>query len=156
MGDAFKRIVAEEGFFSLWRGCIPTVTRAVVLNFGMLGPYDEAKERLNKAFNGDTKKDTKATRLMASAMAGFSASFLSLPFDNAKTKIQKMKPDANGVMPYKNIFDCMNKTLKNEGVAGLWVGYPTFYCRIAPHVMLTLIINDALNGLSKKFWLFYI
>lgn len=87
VGDAFKRIVAEEGFLSLWTGCMPTVTRAVVLNFGMLGPYDEAKERLNKHFNGDSKKDTKATRLMASALAGFSASFLSLPFDNAKTKI---------------------------------------------------------------------
>jgi solute carrier family 25 oxoglutarate transporter 11 len=45
---------------------------------------------------------------MASAVAGFFASFLSLPFDNAKTKIQKMKPDANGVMPYKNIFDAIN------------------------------------------------
>ena len=34
---------------------------------------------------------------------------MALPFDNAKTKIQKMKPDAAGVMPYKNIFDCMWK-----------------------------------------------
>lgn len=62
-----------------------------------------------------------------------------------------MKPDANGVQPYKNIFDCMSKTLKNEGVSGLWVGYPTFYFRIAPHVMITLIINDALNSFAKKF-----
>jgi hypothetical protein len=38
---------------------VPTVIRAVVLNFGMLGPYDEAKERLNQWLNGDTKKDSK-------------------------------------------------------------------------------------------------
>lgn len=44
---AFKRIVKDEGVLSLWRGCVPTVIRAVVLNFGMLGPYDEAKERVN-------------------------------------------------------------------------------------------------------------
>jgi len=54
-------------------------------------------------------------------------------------------------MPYKNIFDCIKKTMTNEGVAGLWVGYPTFYCRIAPHVMITLLINDALNSWAKKF-----
>ena len=46
--DAFARIVKEEGFLALWRGCTPTVVRAVVLNLGMLGPYDEIKERLNK------------------------------------------------------------------------------------------------------------
>ncbi len=42
-------------------GGVPTVTRAVVLNLGMLGPYDEAKERLNVALNGNVKKDTLTT-----------------------------------------------------------------------------------------------
>ncbi len=65
-----------------------------------------------------------------------------------------MKPDANGVLPYKNIFDAMGQTIKKEGVTGLWVGYPTFYFRIAPHVMITLICNDFLNDLAKKFWLY--
>ncbi len=61
-----------------------------------------------------------------------------------------MKPDAAGVMPYKNIFDTIGQTYKREGITGLWVGYPTFYMRIAPHVMITLIMNDMLNDLSKK------
>ena len=61
VGDAFKRIVAEEGFLKLWSGCTPTVVRAVVLNFGMLGPYDQAKEFLNRTINGDVKKDTMNT-----------------------------------------------------------------------------------------------
>jgi solute carrier family 25 oxoglutarate transporter 11 len=42
-------------------------------------------------------------------VSGFLSSFVSLPFDNAKTKIQKMKKDAKGVFPYKNIFDAMQK-----------------------------------------------
>lgn len=33
----------------------------------------------------------------------------SLPFDNAKTKIQKMTKNADGTYPYKNIFDAMGK-----------------------------------------------
>ena len=52
------RIVKEEGILKLWTGCFPTVVRAVVLNFGMLGPYDEAKELCNKKLNGDVKKDS--------------------------------------------------------------------------------------------------
>ena len=38
--DAFKRITKEEGFFALWRGAIPTVIRAMALNFAMLVSYD--------------------------------------------------------------------------------------------------------------------
>ena len=45
-------------------------------------------------------------------------------------------------MPYKNIFDAMGKTVKREGFTHLWVGYLTFYIRIAPHVAITLILQD--------------
>ena len=78
-------------------------------------------------------------------VSGFLSSFVSLPFDNAKTKIQKMKKDANGKFPYKNIFDAMSKTIVNEGVTKLWVGFPTFYFRIAPHVCITLVTQDFLT-----------
>lgn len=146
-GNAFSRICKEEGVLSLWRGSFPTIIRAMVLNFGMLGPFDEIKERLNKLRG---TKDTISTRLAAAAVAGFLSSFLSLPFDNAKTKMQKMVRSADGTMPYKNVFDCIGKTLKNEGLANLWVGFPTFYVRIAPHVMITLIVQDYLTEFMKK------
>jgi len=70
----------------LYKGVTPTVLRAMSLNLGMLAPYDEVKERLNKLKG---TKNTKSTLLTASAISGFLASFLSLPFDNAKTKMQK-------------------------------------------------------------------
>lgn len=34
VADAFIRIVKEEGVGALWKGCTPTVARAVALNFG--------------------------------------------------------------------------------------------------------------------------
>ena len=49
--DAFRRIVKEEGVLTLWRGASPTVVRAMVLNFGMLAPFDEVKERLKIHYN---------------------------------------------------------------------------------------------------------
>ena len=73
-----------------------------------------------------------------------------MPFDNAKTKIQKMKKGPDGTFPYKNIFDAMSKTVKNEGVSKLWVGFPTFYFRIAPHVCITLITQDFLTDLVNR------
>ena len=46
----------EEGVPSLWRGCVPTVVRAMSLNLGMLAPFTEVKERLKIHY--ETKEDT--------------------------------------------------------------------------------------------------
>jgi len=82
--NAFYRISKDEGVAKLWTGAGPTIIRAMVLNLGMLAPYDEVKDRLNKYYG---TKDTLSTRLISSAFAGFLCSFMSLPFDNAKTKL---------------------------------------------------------------------
>ena len=84
---------------------------------------------------------------LASCVAGSIAATMSLPFDNAKTKMQKMKEGPDGKMPYKNIFDTMGKTIAQDGVTGLWVGLPTYCLRIAPHVMITFIISEKLKKL---------
>ena len=84
-------------------------------------------------------------------ISGFLSSFCSLPFDNAKTKLQKMKKLPDGTFPYKNIFDTMAKTVSREGFTHLWVGYPTFYLRIAPHVCITLIVQDFITDEVKKY-----
>jgi solute carrier family 25 oxoglutarate transporter 11 len=140
--DAFVRIVREEGLWTLWRGSGPTIARAMAMNLGMLTTYDEVKERLN-TLRGT--KDTMSTQIISSFSAGIVCSFLSLPFDNAKTKIQKMAKNPEGKLPYNGLVDCMTKTVKREGLQGLWAGYPTFYVRVGIHSMITLLVQDYLQ-----------
>ena len=139
--NALSRIVTEEGFFSLWRGCGPTVARAMALNFGMLGPYDQAKEVLQKNFG-----NFYGLGPVSSCIAAFFACLFSLPFDNVKTKFQKMTKGADGEYPYKNFADCFKKSLAKEGALGLYVGFFTYVIRIAPHVVITLLSIDYLNS----------
>ena len=73
----------------------------------MLASYDEVKDQLNHMTND---KDSISIRLGASAISGFLSSFCSLPFDNAKTKMQKMIANPDGTFPYKNIFHTILKT----------------------------------------------
>ena len=47
IGDAFSRIVREEGVRGLFRGAAPTATRARALNMGMLAANDQAEEMLS-------------------------------------------------------------------------------------------------------------
>lgn len=84
--DALSRIAKNEGVLALWNGCLPTVARAMALNFGQLAFFSEAKAQL-KRFDGKLSQGEQA--LLASAVAGFFASFFSLPFDFVKTRLQK-------------------------------------------------------------------
>jgi len=137
-------IVKKEGAGGLMAGCVPTATRAMALNFGML------------AFNASSKDKLKEMGVSgapltfgASAIAGFFASFFSLPFDFVKTQMQKQKPDpVTGELQYKSALDCAAKIMAEGGPLRFYAGFPTFYVRIAPHAMITLIAQDAI----KKGW----
>merc|ERR1712183_78425 len=134
----------SEGPAGLMNGCVPTATLAMALNFGMLAFNASAKDQLQ------SMGVTGAPQVFgASAIAGFFASFFSLPFDFVKTQMQKQKPDpVTGELMYKSSLDCAAKTMAAGGPLRFYAGFPTFYIRIAPHAMITLIAQDGI----KKFW----
>lgn len=143
-GDALSRIVSEEGVTALWKGSLPTVCRAVSLNVGMLVSFDESKERLEKIWGPSFK-----TTFVATLISGVFTSTMSLPFDNVKTKLQRMSKGANGEYPYSGFFDCFKKSIANESIVGLWAGLPTYYVRVAPHAMITLLVSEKLKQVFK-------
>lgn len=138
--DALMRIVKEEGVTTLWRGSMPTVYRAMAMNCGMLATYDQSKEMLTPVVGTGTTNN-----LMASVISGVVAAVVTLPFDMIKTRIQRMHKNTEGKMPYKGVFDCGTKIVKNEGPFALWKGLGTFCVRVAPHACITLLVNDWLN-----------
>ncbi|KAK3066775.1 putative mitochondrial 2-oxoglutarate/malate carrier protein [Teratosphaeriaceae sp. CCFEE 6253] len=161
------RIAKNEGVARLWAGAYPTVVRAMALNFGQLAFFSEAKARLK-----DSSMGPRAQTLTASAVAGFFASFFSLPFDFMKTRLQKQTRLPDGSFPYKGMFDCAKKVIAEEGPLRFYRGFSTYYVRqhywgyhpqifawlantmwpqvrIAPHAMVTLIVADYLNFITK-------
>ncbi|GLD72578.1 mitochondrial 2-oxoglutarate/malate carrier protein, partial [Lates japonicus] len=44
--NALARITREEGVATLWRGCVPTMARAVVVNAAQLASYSQSKQAL--------------------------------------------------------------------------------------------------------------
>jgi solute carrier family 25 oxoglutarate transporter 11 len=100
--NALTRIVREEGVLSLWKGATPTVFRAMAINLGMLGPYDEFKELFTKLNGGPSQ----AVNIGSSFCAASLACVITLPFDNVKTKFQRMAPRPDGTLQYSGFLDC--------------------------------------------------
>ena len=44
--NAISRIAREEGVAALWRGVVPTVQRAMILNAAQLGTFAQAKDSI--------------------------------------------------------------------------------------------------------------
>jgi len=138
------KIVKADGMGGLMAGAGPTATRAMALNFGMLAFNASAKDALAGA------GVTGAPQVFgASAIAGFFASFFSLPFDFVKSQMQSQKPcPTTGELPFKSSIDCAMKIMAEGGPLRFYAGFPTFYVRIAPHAMITLMAQDFI----KKSW----
>jgi len=41
--------------------------------------------------------------------------------------------------------NCAVKTVANEGVRGFWAGLPTYYFRVGPHAIVTLMASEYLK-----------
>jgi solute carrier family 25 (mitochondrial oxoglutarate transporter), member 11 len=144
--DALSRISKSEGVAALWAGATPTVVRAMALNLGQLAFFSESKSQLK----AHTTLTPQTQTFAASAIAGFFASFLSLPFDFVKTRLQKQqKNPQTGELPYKGLLHCARKVVQEEGWLRFYRGFGTYYVRIAPHAMVTLIVADYLNLITK-------
>ncbi|GMS93156.1 hypothetical protein PENTCL1PPCAC_15331, partial [Pristionchus entomophagus] len=145
--EAIGRIAREEGVTTLWRGCVPTVMRAMVVNVAQLATYSQAKEMI--ASSGVLPQGI-AVHFAASMISGFTTAFASMPVDIAKTRIQSMRV-IDGKPEYKNGADVILKVIKNEGIFALWKGFTPCYLRIGPYTVLALMILEQMNGAYYKF-----
>ena len=127
--DALARITRNEGVAALWSGAYPTIIRAMSTNFGQLAFFSESKHQLTQL----TTLSEQSKSLTASAIAGFFAAFFSLPFDFAKTRLQKQKRAPDGSLQYKGMFDCFVKVSREEGLLRFYRGFTTYFFRMAPH-----------------------
>lgn len=118
-GEALMRVVREEGVLALWRGCSPTVTRAMIVTASQMAVYDKSKAVILET---SKMKDGLAVQTGASFIAGIVAALTSNPIDLAKSRLMSMKPDEQGKMPYAGTLDCIVKTVRHEGIGAIYKG----------------------------------
>jgi len=147
VGDALLRVVRSEGASALLTGTGPTILRAMALNCGALASYDQTKEIIDDMLG---QPGSKLGVAGASMISGLFGAVFSLPFDYVKTQIQRMKPDANGALPYEGAMDCVRKTVAEHGPSRFYAGFPTYAMRISPMITLTWLILESIQSAEAK------
>ncbi|XP_067879701.1 mitochondrial 2-oxoglutarate/malate carrier protein [Heterodontus francisci] len=147
--NALIRITREEGVLTLWRGCVPTMTRAVVVNAAQLASYSQSKQFL---LGLGYFSDNILCHFCASMISGLVTTAASMPVDIAKTRVQNMRM-IDGKPEYKNGLDVLVRVIQKEGFFSLWKGFTPYYARLGPHTVLTFIFLEQMNKFYKQYFL---
>lgn len=92
-GHALKEIVSRGGIRGLWKGSVPNVQRAALVNLGDLTTYDTTKRWLMREMN---MPDCHLVHIISSICAGLVAATMGTPADVVKTRVMNQPCDANG------------------------------------------------------------
>jgi solute carrier family 25 (adenine nucleotide translocator) protein 4/5/6/31 len=125
IGDCFKRVCAEEGFISLWRGNLANVIRyfpTQALNFAFRD-YFKRMFGFNKEKHGYWK--WFAGNLMSGGAAGASSLVFVYSLDYARTRLANdaKASKKGGERQFNGLIDVYRKTLKTDGIVGLYRGF---------------------------------
>ncbi|XP_004306530.1 PREDICTED: ADP,ATP carrier protein 1, mitochondrial-like [Fragaria vesca subsp. vesca] len=125
IGECFSRTIKEEGFSSLWRGNTANVIRyfpTQAFNFAF-------KDYFKRLFNFKKDRDGYwkwfAGNLASGSAAGAASSFFVYSLDYARTRLTSdaKAVKQGGERQFNGLVDVYRKTLKSDGIVGLYRGF---------------------------------
>jgi solute carrier family 25 (mitochondrial uncoupling protein), member 27 len=130
VAQCFGALVRENGVAGLWRGAVPNIQRAMLVNLGELAAYDASKQAL---LGTGHFRDNVVTHGIAAFISGFFSAGISSPADLIKSRIMAAPRTADSTAPlYRGTLDCLRKTVRAEGVFALFKGFVPAWLRLAP------------------------
>jgi len=125
IGDCFSKVISQEGFGSLWRGNMANVLRyfpTQALNFAF-------KDYFKRMFGYNKDRDGYwkwfAGNLASGGAAGACSLFFVYSLDYARTRLANDNKSAKkgGERQFNGLLDVYSKTIKTDGVQGLYRGF---------------------------------
>jgi len=120
--DCTRRVLATEGVYPFWRGNLANVLRyfpTQALNFAF-------KDAIKAAF-AVPKDASNATKFGMNIASGGAAGTMSLLFvyslDYARTRLANDAKGKGGERQFNGLIDVYAKTLKSDGIQGLYRGF---------------------------------
>lgn len=141
IGWHIRDVYHNSGIKGFYKGIQATVVRAFMLNATKLATYDHIKHTL---INFGILKDGYLLHFVASLCAGVVMATATAPFDIARTRLMNQPHDK---ILYTGLIDFMTKTIKHEGVRGLYKGFTPQWMRFGPFTTVQLMVWELLRNL---------
>lgn len=150
-GQILAQIPKVEGWRALFKGLGPNLIGVVPARAINFWAYGNGKRVYAELMNGG--KESAAVHLMAAASAGIITGTATNPIWLVKTRLQLDKQNAGpgGVgRQYRNAWDCVVKTVRHEGVKGLYRGLSASYLGVSESTLQWVLYEQAKSSLSKR------
>ncbi|KAI9500753.1 mitochondrial carrier domain-containing protein [Coemansia spiralis] len=135
-------IVKELGLLGLYKGASACLLRDVPFSAIYFSCYSHLKTDL---FREGERKLSILDLLLAGAIAGMPAAYLTTPADVIKTRLQVVAKKGETV--YTGLFDAARKIYKEEGFKAFFKGGPARILRSSPQFGTTLMCYELLHQL---------
>jgi len=125
IADCFKRVIAEEGFGSLWRGNMANVLRyfpTQALNFA----FKDQFKRMFRVSKSDGYWLSFGKNIASGGLAGATSLLFVYSLDYARTRLAndaKSSKKGGGERQFNGLVDVYTKTMKTDGIQGLYRGF---------------------------------
>jgi len=152
IGECFSRVIREEGVPSLWRGNMANVLRyfpTQALNFAF-------KDQFKRMFGYSKEKDGYwkwfAGNLASGGAAGAASLLFVYSLDYARTRLANDNKAAKkgGERQFTGLVDVYSKTIKSDGVVGLYRGFNISCVGIIVYRGLYFGLYDSLKPVLLK------
>merc|ERR1711879_1061693 len=121
LGDCFKRVHAEQGMKAFWRGNLVNCLRYAPQQGSALAFNDTIRTFTPKYDPINEVVAATAVSLISGGLSGAAANTICYPFDFARTRLAS--DVGSGKKMFNGIGDCIMKTMKSQGIVGLYRGW---------------------------------
>eukprot|EP00658_Telonema_sp_P-2_P003091 TRINITY_DN11136_c0_g1_i1.p1 TRINITY_DN11136_c0_g1~~TRINITY_DN11136_c0_g1_i1.p1 ORF type:complete len:153 (+),score=14.79 TRINITY_DN11136_c0_g1_i1:234-692(+) len=140
---AMQDIYAERGPQGYFRGLTAFCPRVVVASGVQLSTYDATKRWLMRDC---LMGDGVGCHFVASWITGLAVVMCMQPFDFAATRVTTK----HGATHYKGPVDCIQQTIRTEGMLAIYKGVSANYLRFGPYCILTFLFLEQLRKLNPS------
>jgi solute carrier family 25 oxoglutarate transporter 11 len=138
-----KNMVASDGVVSLYRGVDAAIGRQMVYGTARIGLHTKFSGMLVENNNG--QPISFAQKAASGSLSGAIAVSIGSPFDIALVRLQSdgmAKPEDR--RNYKNVFDALIRTAREEGFGALYHG-------VAPNILRGMSMNVGMMSCNDQF-----
>jgi len=145
--DGLRSIHAQNGFKGFYSGAYIFAMRTGIGSSVQLPSYDFIKHELIEL---NVLKDDFHIYVVSSVCASILACLVMNPFDCVSTRVFNQQYSQGEGDKYKGFIDCFAKTIKAEGIRGLYKGLTAQVARLAPHTILAFNFLEYLKKSAGK------